>query len=292
VPSLFDQFAKDVLDLLLSAHGHVETEVEAPALKSQRADVLFEPDPSHDAARRSLGLLGRMTDRCCLFEPFHEAPDAAEVAACLRKLLNHRHARALAHRPAAERAWLLCAGRPDGALRSLRALASEGWPRGFYDLGETLPLWIVVLAELDEAEDTLALRLMGAGATLRRALLDLQQTPAGEVRDALVRRVVELHIARDRGPLNEQEEDELMRQLPFVEELERRCRAEGLSQGRTEGTLLALSRIVERRLRRALSTAEREALRERLAQLGDRALDDALDLDARVLEAWLARATG
>jgi len=93
------------------------------------------------------------------------------------------------------------------------------------------------------------------------------------VRDALVRRVAELHIARDRDTPNDEDEDELMRQLPFVEELERRCRA-------------------ERRLRRDLSSVEREALRERLAQLGDRALDDALDLDARVLEAWLARATG
>lgn len=50
--SLFDQFAKDVIDLLLSAHGRIETELEVPALKAQRADVLFEPDPAHDAARR------------------------------------------------------------------------------------------------------------------------------------------------------------------------------------------------------------------------------------------------
>ena len=66
----------------------------------------------------------------------------------------------------------------------------------------------------------------------------------------------------------------------------------GLSQGRAEGTLLALSRIVERRLRRALSAAEREALRERTAQLGEGALDDALDLDSLALEAWLYRPTG
>ena len=37
--SSFDQFAKDVLDLLLSAHGRIETEVEAPSLATQRVDV-------------------------------------------------------------------------------------------------------------------------------------------------------------------------------------------------------------------------------------------------------------
>ena len=58
VSSPYDQFAKDVLDLMLSAHGRLDTEVEAPALKAQRADVMFEPDPSHDAHRRALGLLG------------------------------------------------------------------------------------------------------------------------------------------------------------------------------------------------------------------------------------------
>jgi hypothetical protein len=50
VSSRFDQFAKDVLDLMLSAHGRLEREFEAPALKAQRADVMFA-SPS----RRGLG---------------------------------------------------------------------------------------------------------------------------------------------------------------------------------------------------------------------------------------------
>ncbi|MBP6829281.1 MAG: hypothetical protein KA978_00780 [Deltaproteobacteria bacterium] len=280
--SPFDQFAKDVLDLLLSAHGRLETEVEAPALKSQRADVMFDPDPSHDAARRALGLLGVMTDRCCFFDPFHEAPDVAEVRSCLRKILNHQHARALGHRPAAEVSWLLCGGRPDSALGAMPFAPSTGWPQGFYDLGAALPLSIVVLSELPETADTLALRLMGAGLTLRRAISDLQQTPPGAVRDALVRRVVELHHdRRAHGTRAPEDEDELMRSLPFVEELERRCR--------TEGTHLALVRIVERRLHREVSAPERDALHKHLDHLGESALDAALDLDPAALEAWLAR---
>ena len=162
VSSPFDHFAKDVLDLMLSAHGRLDTEVEAPALKAQRADVMFEPDPSHDTHRRALGLLGAMTERCCFFDPFHEAPDVSQVRNCLRKLLNHHQARALGHRRTAEISWLLCGGRPNSALSSLRFTPSPSWPRGFYDLGVALPLSIVVLSELPETSDTLAFRMMGA----------------------------------------------------------------------------------------------------------------------------------
>ena len=80
-----------------------------------------------------------------------------------------------------------------------------------------------------------------------------------------------------------------MKSLPFVEELERRCRSEGRSEGRTEGTLLALVRIVERRLRRDVSAAERDALRAQLDHLGEAALDAAIDLEPVALDAWISR---
>lgn len=79
-----------------------------------------------------------------------------------------------------------------------------------------------------------------------------------------------------------------MKGFPYTDEMKRLARTEGLAEGRAEGTLLALARIVERRLRRELSPPERAALHDRLARQGDRALDDALDLDARALEAWIA----
>jgi hypothetical protein len=54
-----------------------------------------------------------------------------------------------------------------------------------------------------------------------------------------------------------------------------------------EGTLVALVRIVERRLRRDVTAVERDTLRARLDQLGDPALDAALDLDPAALDAWI-----
>jgi hypothetical protein len=300
----FDQLAKEILDLLLSARGRVETEAEVPSLATQRADLYFEPDTDQDEARRALGLLGRMSDRSCFFEAFHEAPDVAEVTACLRKLLNHRHARALANRSPAERAWLLCGGRPDAALRAFRATPSEGWERGIYDLGEAMPISLVVLSELPETQDTLPLRLMGAGKTLRRSVAALRESPPGEVRDALLLRMVERHIERRaRGVLtpDEAEEEEAMKGFPLVEEMKRAARIEGLTEGltrgilegltkgRTEGAHLALGRYVERTLGRTLTVDEDDVLRRRLVLRGDRVLDEVFGLDAAALDAWLSR---
>ena len=209
-----------------------------------------------------------------------------QVRGCLRKLLNHQHARSLGHRPAAEVSWLLCGGRPDAALASLRFVPSASWPRGFYELGSALPLVVVVLSELPETRDTLALRLMGAGLTLRRAISDLQQTPPGATRDALVRRVVELHHERGVGnPWAPADEDELMRPLPFVEELERRCRTEG----RVEGTHIALVLYVDRGLGRATTEAERDAMLREVTRRGESVLEEVYALAPTALAARLAR---
>ncbi len=279
----FDGLAKEILDVMLHEYGALETESEAPALRSQRADVLFVPDPVRTAARRSLGLLGRMTDAACLFEPFHEAPSLDDVTECLRKLLNHRHARSLKHTHVAERSWLLCAGRPDDALASLRARSMPRWPRGFYELSPALPLSIVVLSELPDDDDTLALRLMGAGETFGAALHELRarygRVPRGQ---ALYVAVVQMLLAaRKRG---ETLTEAIMLDTTEAEEFLRRERREGRDEG-----LRPLVRLIERRLDRKLTEDERAMLLARLDLVGAVRLGDVvLDLEADALARWLA----
>jgi hypothetical protein len=282
----FDSLAKEVLDLLLHDLGRLETEVEVAALPSQRADVRFVPDPSRDAERRALGLLGRMTDTVVLLEAFHEAPDVEEVRACLRKILNHLHARSLSARDGAARCWLLCGGRPEGALRAFRAAPSPDWPRGFYDLGAGLPLSLVVLSELDATDDTLPLRLMGAGATLSAALRALharhRALPRGRTLFAAVVQV--LLSAQRRG---EQIPEALMLDLTEAEEYMRQQHAEGLREGLREG--MRLGQGVERKLARVLTDAEWEALAQRISDDGAEAVGDALvSLAPDALARWLA----
>ncbi len=286
----FDSLAKEILDLLLHDLGQLETEVEVAALPSQRADVLFVPDPARDDERRTLGLLGRMTERAALFEPFHDAPGVEDVRACLRKILNHHHARSLSQRGGAERSWLLCAGRPDGALIAFRATPSVGWPRGFYDLGEALPLSLVVLSELDDSDDTLPLRLMGAGATLRAALYALsarqEVIPRGR---SLNSTVVQVFMSARRRGLRITED--LMLDTTEAEEYLRQQRREGLREGLREGVLLVLPtvvRVAESRLARAVTDAEREALLQKIHTDGAEAVGDALvSLAPEALARWL-----
>lgn len=299
VAAPFDSLAKEILDLLLHEVGVVETEVEVAALPSQRVDLLFVPDPSRDADRRTLGLLGRMTDEACLFEAFHDAPSTADVVACLRKLLNHRHARTLLQRATAERAWLLCAGRPDGAIRDLEARAIPGAPIGFYSLPSPLPLTIVVLSELEHTDETLPLRLMGAGATLQAALRGLRDryglVPRGRKLYAAV--IQSFLTAHRRGAILT---EELMLDLTEAEEYMRTWHAEGHAEGRVEGRvegqqetlralLPALLLLTERTLGRPPTDAERDALQQRLDVDGPAAVGDALATrDAASLTTWLS----
>lgn len=291
----FDGLAKDILEVLLSEHGRIETESETPALNSQRADMLFVPDATHTMARRSLGLLGRMTDVVCLFEAFHDAPSIEDVVECLRKLLNHRHARSLKRVDCAERTWLLCGGRPEQALRALRAEPMPGWPLGFYDAAPALPLVIVVLSELAPDDDSLSLRLMGAGTTFERAVHDLRARFGVVARgSALFAAVVHRFLeARRRG--GKLTEDPHMVDLTEAYEYMRTQWEAGHREGQREGeraaTLAMLVRMTEHKLQRPLTETERAGLVQRVDRDGADPLSDAvLDLTPAALARWLCTA--
>jgi len=296
----FDSLAKEILDVLLHDLGRLETEVDVPALVSQRADLFFVPDPLRDEERRALGLLGRITAMAALLEPFHEAPSVEEVLACVRKTLNHRHALLLAKRPAAERAWLLCGGRPDAAFRVLGAVPAPGWPSGVYHLSAGMPVSFVVLSELEETDDTLSLRLMGSGATLASALRTLRERygvlPRGR---ALFAEVVQVFLAaRKRG---ERLTEEFMVDLTEAYEYMDRQHEEGLrkgiqkgrEEGREEGARALLTRLTELKLARPLTDAARAVMLHRVELDGVEGVGEALvSLDRDALAAWLAATRG
>ncbi len=284
----FDSLAKEILDVLLHDLGRLETEVDVPALSSQRADLFFVPEPLRDDERRALGLLGRITAVAVLLEPFHGAPSLDDVFACLRKVLNHRHAMRLAKRPVAERAWLLCGRRPDAAFRALGAVPAPGWPRGVYHLSAGMPVSFVVLSELEETDDTLSLRLMGSGATLAAALRTLRERysvlPRGR---ALFAEVVQMFLAaRKRG---ERLTEEFMVDLTEAYEYMDRQHEEGLQKGREEGARSMLTRLTELKLARPLTDAERAVMLQRIELDGVEAVGEALvSLDRDALGVWLS----
>lgn len=292
VMAAHDALAKDVLEVLLDDLGTFVRDCEVPAPASQRADAYFAPHAHAVPALRELGLLGRMCLRPCAFDPFYDPPSPEEVRESLRKLLNHRHG---AKTAPPERLWLPCAGRPDAALRQFGFSAAPGWPAGFYALSEALPVTVVVLSELDDTIDTVALRLMGRREPLNRALRTLRgrtaEIPRG--RRLFVAVVSWINTWRGRGL---RWEEDAMLDLTETEAFLERQFAAGMQQGMQQGVqqgvqqgLAPLLRQFSRRLERVLSESERAVIVERLATLGaDRVGDVVLDLSGPELSAWLA----
>ena len=279
-----DTLAKDVLEVLFDDLGTFVRECEVPAGASQRGDAYFAPDANALPALRELGLLGRMGLRPGLFDPFYDAPTPDDVSESLRKFLNHRHG---ARSAPAEHLWLPCAGRPDEALRRFAFSPSAGWPAGFYTLSEALPVTVVVLSELDDTVDTVALRLMGRREPLNRALRTLRGRTADipQGRQLYVAVVKWINTWRGRGL---RWEEDAMLDLTETEAFLERQFAAGMQQGMQQG-LAPLLRLFSRRLQRTLSDGERAVIVARLDALGaDRLGDVVLDLSAPELAAWLA----
>jgi hypothetical protein len=74
--------------------------------------------------------------------------------------------------------WVISSGRPDSGIEGLRFRPLTGWPSGIYEAPPLLWTRIVVVSELPGGRDTLLLRLLGARAVLKKAILELQALPA------------------------------------------------------------------------------------------------------------------
>jgi len=232
----FDQFAKQALDVLLSPIGEVRTQVEIHG-EVQAADVLFLPARDHEDERIRLGLLGRMAETACLLEPFHGAPGANEALDCLTKHLTLRRnlvreARKDDRAPEIPMLWILSAGRPETVLAGLGFSPLVDWPTGSWQAAPLLSMRLIVLRDLPETRATLPLRLMGAGATLKRAIAELNALPDHEWEPrAFVPLLLALpmQVPQDQTGQGNAEEDD----MSYVEELRttyRRVQGEGIQK--------------------------------------------------------------
>jgi hypothetical protein len=118
-----------------------------------------------------------------MFEYFARPPSRADVKHCLRKRLGYEHERSLDAQqrrepaPPEPRLWILSVGRPQEALRAYGAVPMPDWPEGFWQAALDEYMRFVLLHDLPEHPDTLALRLAGRGNTLQRAVIELFYLP-------------------------------------------------------------------------------------------------------------------
>jgi hypothetical protein len=259
----FDQFGKSLAGVLLEQYARVELEHEVQHA-AQSVDIAFEPD-----GRVPEAPLGGWLERIAVAGPgviecFSHTVRPDEVRSCIYKrdgLYLARLQRARKDRlprPALPHLWITTAGRPRDLLHAYEAEPLAGWPPGFWSLRRGDALRVVVLSELPQEPDTLALRLMGRGATLRQALLECAALPPGH---PLQRRLQPLlvafrpHILQDpylrrESHMNVLEEVQAMYERWERETIDRgrkEGQRQGQRQGRKQGEAMALLRLLGRR---------------------------------------------
>jgi hypothetical protein len=282
----YDQAAKRLLSGALAAAGEVVIQREVRG-EPQWVDVVFEP---RTGAPLLPGLLGRIVQCACLLELFHDPPGLEPIRDCLAKqLLLHRERRSGRAADPILPLWIVSAGRPDGALRGFGVRRRPGWPRGVYAAAEAFGCNIVVVSELPVGIETLPIRLMGAGRTLRRAVADLRALAPDSWEAHIGHAALRVLAFSGVVPTDPSEEAIIMEIEETHAEWLRRVRDEARVEFRAEGALSLLLRLFERKLARQLATDERTQLTDRLARLGaDRLGDVLLELDPDRLTAWLA----
>jgi hypothetical protein len=273
---------------------------------ARHADLRHEPDPSRQAERARLGLLGRLASVPCLLELFSSTPGEDKVLDCVGKLIAFRQD---LQREAARRRrrdpgpappfvkphlWIITAGRSSVGIETLGAAPAEGWPRGVYLTpvpaagGRRRPgshrvpggmrVGFVVASELPRERETILVRLMAGGAALSAAVADLAALPAGAYEQVVASAdVVELRqMLGQKSRRTRQEEAFIMNTRDGFEQLREEGRREGRDEGRTEANARAVLTVL-----RVRGIAVPDAARERI--LAER--------DPARLERWIERAT-
>ncbi|HWU88749.1 MAG TPA: hypothetical protein VN253_15890 [Kofleriaceae bacterium] len=292
----YDQLAKQLASTLLESFGETTTSEEVLA-DSQHIDIWHLPDEGMSPdGRARLGMFGRMSERACLLESYHEPPDDDELRDCIRKHLSFHHTRRLKAGAAVggpgvvplTTCWIVSSGRPGLAMPAFGFAQAEGWPTGTYDTLPGLQLKLAVLTELPRSHETLLVRLLGRGAVLNRALHDLLALPPGSWERAAAFPIfarLRFELPQDPDDRTAEEEELAVTSQKIVEALQREATEKGMAKGAAD---LAAHQL-ERRLGRGLREDERARLRERTETLGpDRLGDLVLDLPVDELAAWLA----
>ncbi|NUQ75367.1 MAG: hypothetical protein HUU21_17600 [Polyangiaceae bacterium] len=256
----FDQFAKQLISGALSPAGSVQTDAEINH-ETQRADVLFEPNPERRDLLANVGLLGKLASGVSLFEPFHRTPDLRDVKGCLRKLLAFEHVADMRASRATPQSpeptlWVLSAGRPIAVLRAFGFRRVRGFPRGVYRAPPGIRLGMVVTRELPTTRETLLLRLMSAGKVLKQAVAELLTLPdAAPERTLAFPLLVRLRFEIPEDPAQRTSEDVefLMSTHDVVEAWKQKWIEEGMERGIAQGIAQGMERGIAQGMERGIA---------------------------------------
>jgi hypothetical protein len=248
-PTPFDRLGKEMVRDSVEGRCTVESDAEVTA-STRRIDLWITPRDDSAPAPEEFGLLGRITSTSVTLEFFHNTPSGEELHGCLLKYGEFR--RLLSRRktlPPIPRQWVISAGRPDTGIVGLGFHPMAGGMLGIYESPPLHYTLLVVVSELPVLRDTLLVRLLGAGAVLKQAIVELQALPAEAPERRLALPVlVRLRLTVPNDPAEQTGDDQefLMNTKDVYEAWRRATIQEGVKQGFQEGLELGVER--ERRL--------------------------------------------
>lgn len=276
---IFDQFAKDYLEELLSPLGEVQTDRKIRS-EVREIDLWFAPRPQPETNPESLGLLGRLATTPAIFEPYRNPVTTEETESCLLKLLDLRlEQRRQARRENRRllpleltRLWILTPTASDTLLQSFSArLETSDWGEGIYLLTDALRSAFVVIHRLPRTPSTLWLRLLGRGRVQQQAIDELEALPPENLlRSRALELLINLRVVLEARQNIEPEDRELiMRLSTLYQQRLSQATEQGVQQGVQRGVQQERQRTIETLLRLRFSSLDEDllAIIEPLAQL-------------------------
>lgn len=288
-----DQFAKDLLETLLSPFGEVQTAKTIDA-QVREIDVYFTP-AANIPPDSPLGLLHKLAATPATFEPFRKAVNIGEVRSCIAKLIElqneltrqaKRDSKPKLTEADLTQLWILTPTLSAEKLTDFGAIKDvESWGEGVYLLPKSFKTGIVVIHQLPETRDTLWLRILGRDNVQIRAIGEIVRLPADSpYRQNALELFSNLKIVLENKQNKATEETELLMNLSplYLEQIDI-----ATQKGRNEGE----KSLVVRMLTRKLGTLDPNSIDtinnldlEAIESLGDALLDfNSID----DLTAWL-----
>lgn len=260
-----DEFAKGLLEELLSPLGQVETSYEVTS-EVRSVDVFFIPISTKPEYIARLGWLGNLASTAALFEPYRNPVSWHDIRKCQGKLIDvlndgERKAKregTKVNEQALPMLWILTPTASQEVLEAFACRVMEGEEAlpGVYLFPRGNRTGMVVIHQLPEKSQTLWLRVLGRGRTQEKAMAELAALPVDDPLRVnsleLVYRLQEqlkARVQREQEQLDREDTELIMAVAPLFQEQLNAARLEGLERGlergRLEGRLEGRSEGVE-----------------------------------------------
>lgn len=287
---IYDQFSKDYLDELLLPYGKV-TASQIVASERLEIDLCFSPYASK--LPDELGLLGKLADRLCLFEPYRNPIIPSQIRACLTKsftveaemIREFKRQKQSFTETDLPYLWILTPTASERIINGVKGEITSELGEGVYLSGEIFRIGIVVIHQLPITHETLLLRLLGRGKVQSNAITEVESLRDDHPLKSII--LEQLYNLQQnlfiQNNVDSEDREVIVRLTPLYQQ----DRARAVQEGRQEGESNLIIRLLNRCIG-SISPSLEQKIRSlplnRLEDLGDALLDFNTEAD---LLRWL-----